>query len=201
MLSGLPYPGEIIVFSPLGHAYTLPVGSTVIDFAYRVHTQVGNLAVGATVNGSVAKLVSVLSDGDTVEVRLGKRSAPNKDWLLHAHTPYARSKIRRALKEVSDVSLDKPAALGKVVSPGVSKAAPAPGRFEENVSTVNVLDFVDLAYTSGLPLKVSKCCIPQYGKEVVCKPLRSGVLSLHDAFCVNVDVSCFEVGWIPIKTV
>lgn len=90
---------EIYVFTPKGDLYKLPAGATVLDFAYRIHTNIGNRCVGATINGKNVPLRYKLSSGDQVEIKLSNSQTPNSDWLNYAVTARARSKIRQALHE------------------------------------------------------------------------------------------------------
>lgn len=86
---------EIFVFTPKGEVMSLRAGSTPLDFAYAVHTEVGNHCVGAKVNGVVAPLTHELAMGDRVEILTNKAAKPSRDWLSIVRTPSARSKIRR----------------------------------------------------------------------------------------------------------
>lgn len=90
---------RILVFSPIGDVFDLPYGSTPIDFAYRVHTQLGNQASGAKINGKMVPLDYKLGNGDVVEIVVDrKKNKPNRDWLRFAATHVARSHIAKALK-------------------------------------------------------------------------------------------------------
>ena len=89
------YDQEIYVFTPKGEVLNLRVGSTPLDFAYAVHTEVGNHCVGAIINGAVAPLTHELSMGDRVEILTNKNAKPSRDWLNIVKTPSAKSKIRR----------------------------------------------------------------------------------------------------------
>lgn len=86
---------EIFVFTPKGEVMSLRAGSTPLDFAYQVHTEVGNHCVGAKVNGSVVALTTPLATGDRVEILTNKNSRPSRDWLNIVATPSARAKIRK----------------------------------------------------------------------------------------------------------
>ncbi len=93
------FPGEIYVFTPKGKVMELPTGATPIDFAYSVHTEVGNHCVGARVNGKIVPLRHKLKSGDTIEILTDPNRLPSKDWMQFAITSRAKSKIRRFIKE------------------------------------------------------------------------------------------------------
>ena len=86
---------EIFVFTPKGEVMSLRAGSTPLDFAYAVHTEVGNHCVGAKVNGSVVSLTRPLATGDRIEILTNKNAKPSRDWMNIVRTPSARTKIRK----------------------------------------------------------------------------------------------------------
>ena len=88
---------EIVVLTPTGQAIALPAGSTPVDFAYAIHTQVGNRTVGAKVNGRLVPLHTVLPTGATVEIMTTKNedASPSEDWLKFVRSSRARTKIRQ----------------------------------------------------------------------------------------------------------
>ena len=92
------FPEEVYVFSPKGKIFSLPRGATPIDFAYGVHTDVGNHCVSARVNGETVPLGTVLRNGDRVEIVTDPSSRPNPVWLSYVATGKARSHIRHYLK-------------------------------------------------------------------------------------------------------
>ena len=94
---------EVFVFTPKGDVRSLRKGSTPIDFAYDVHTEVGNHIVGAKVNGAIVSLSYELQMGDRVEILTNKNASPSRDWLNIVKTSRARSKIRNHFSKESRV--------------------------------------------------------------------------------------------------
>jgi GTP pyrophosphokinase len=92
------FPDEVYVFTPKGDIRALPKGSTPVDFAYLIHTEVGQKCVGAKINGHMVSLPYQLQTGDIVEIVTSKNHSPSKDWLKYVKTVKARSKIRQWIK-------------------------------------------------------------------------------------------------------
>lgn len=91
------FPGEIFVFTPRGEVINLPRRASPIDFAYAIHSEVGNECSGARVNGKMVPLRHVLVDGDTVEITTSDKQFPRKDWLEFVVSGKARSHIRHSI--------------------------------------------------------------------------------------------------------
>jgi GTP pyrophosphokinase len=91
------YPDEVYTFTPRGDVFAFPRGATPLDFAYRIHTDVGHHCVGARINGKLVPLKTPLKNGDIVEILTGANQAPNREWLTIAVTSRARHKIRHWL--------------------------------------------------------------------------------------------------------
>jgi (p)ppGpp synthase/HD superfamily hydrolase len=96
------FPDEVYIFSPMGEIYELPQGSTPIDFAYAVHTDIGSSCVACRIDRRLAPLSAQLESGQTVEIIRANGARPNPDWLSFAVTGKARSGIRSALKAQQD---------------------------------------------------------------------------------------------------
>src|SRR4029079_12892479 len=92
------YPEEVYIFTPKGEVRSLPRGATPVDFAYMVHTDVGNQCVGARINGRMAPLRTRLQNGDIVEIVTQSGHKPSRDWLSFVVTSRARSKIKHVLQ-------------------------------------------------------------------------------------------------------
>lgn len=95
------YDKEVFVFTPKGDLYKLPMGATLLDFAFSIHSSVGSHCTGGRVNGKNQKLTYRLRSGDTVEIFTTPNQTPKPDWLNIAVTSKARNKIRVALKEMA----------------------------------------------------------------------------------------------------
>lgn len=93
------YEDEIYVFTPKGDLMKFPLGATVLDFAYRIHSNIGNHCVGAKINGKVVTFRHILKSGDQIEVMTSTVQKPKQDWLNIVKTSRAKAKIRLALKE------------------------------------------------------------------------------------------------------
>jgi RelA/SpoT family (p)ppGpp synthetase len=90
---------EVFIFSPKGDVYDLPAGSTPIDFAYRVHTDVGNRTIGARINDRIVPLNTAFKNGDIIEIITAKNAHPHMDWLSFAKTHGAKNRIRQWFKK------------------------------------------------------------------------------------------------------
>ena len=93
------YEDEVFVFTPKGEIKKFPMGATVLDFAYLIHSRIGNQCVGARINGRNVQIREELHSGDTVEILTSAQQKPKRDWLQIVKTSHAKSKIRQAIKE------------------------------------------------------------------------------------------------------
>ncbi|MCZ6549617.1 MAG: bifunctional (p)ppGpp synthetase/guanosine-3',5'-bis(diphosphate) 3'-pyrophosphohydrolase [Deltaproteobacteria bacterium] len=92
------FPDEVYGFTPKGDLWNFPKGATVIDFAYRIHTDIGHHCTGARVNGQLVPLRYIMRSGDTVEIITTHQQLPSRDWLKLVKTPRAKSRIRNWIK-------------------------------------------------------------------------------------------------------
>ncbi len=93
------YEDEVFVFTPRGDLFKFPVGATVLDFAYHIHSKLGNQCTGGRINGRVVSIRYLLKSGDQVEILTSSTQKPRQEWLSIVKTSRAKSKIRLALKE------------------------------------------------------------------------------------------------------
>jgi (p)ppGpp synthase/HD superfamily hydrolase len=114
------FPDEVYVFTPKGRILSMPRGATTVDFAYVVHTDIGNRCVAAKINGELVPLRTELRNGDRVEIITTGYAKPNPAWLQYVRTAKARSNIRHFLKTMQ---YDESAALGERLLEQALKAA------------------------------------------------------------------------------
>lgn len=94
------YEDEVFVFTPKGDLLKFPKGATVLDFAYHIHSGVGNRCVGGKINGRVVPIRETLHSGDTVEILTQSNQTPKRDWLNIVQTSRGKAKVRQAIKEL-----------------------------------------------------------------------------------------------------
>ncbi|MRS12929.1 MAG: bifunctional (p)ppGpp synthetase/guanosine-3',5'-bis(diphosphate) 3'-pyrophosphohydrolase [Actinobacteria bacterium] len=144
---------EVFVFTPKGDVVSLRRGSTPIDFAYMIHTEVGHHCVGAKVNGSIVTLDYELEMGDRVEILTNKSSWPSRDWLNVARTSSARSKIRSYFSKASreDDLIKGKEELGKILrKQGMHVGASSLGKALDAVAKdMNLAEGEDLLASIG----------------------------------------------------
>ncbi|MBQ9670953.1 MAG: bifunctional (p)ppGpp synthetase/guanosine-3',5'-bis(diphosphate) 3'-pyrophosphohydrolase [Prevotella sp.] len=100
------YEDEVFVFTPRGDLYKFPKGATILDFAYRIHSRVGNQCVGAKINNRLVPFRTELNSGDQVEIITNTNQKPKLEWLSIVKTSHARAKIRLSLKEAKTKDVD-----------------------------------------------------------------------------------------------
>lgn len=101
------FSSEIMVFTPKGNIITLPKGATALDFAYEIHTEIGNKAIGSKVNYKLQPLNAVLQSGDQVEIITSEKSKPSREWLDYVTLAKAKSSIKHSLKADSRYLVEK----------------------------------------------------------------------------------------------
>ena len=152
------YPDAVYVFTPKGQIRGLPRGATVIDFAYSVHTDLGNQCVAARINGELVPLRSELNHGDVVEVISDANARPSPSWLTFAKTGKARSEIRYFLRRMK---YDESVALGKrlleqsLASLRIDSASLDAVRLEKAARDTGAKSVPDLLADIGLGLKLA----------------------------------------------
>lgn len=179
------YEDEIFVFTPKGKIVKLAKGATPVDFAYAIHSEVGSQCAGAKVNGSIMPLKTELKSGDIVEIITSKKAHPSESWLKFVKSSNARYKIRSWLRKDRE-SVKKP------------EPEEAPGRKSEKTAHVSIPDTelfkvrtavkqnktaLSIAGTAGVLIKLSQCCQPIPGDDVVGFITRGRGITVHKKSC------------------
>lgn len=154
---------EIFVFTPKNKVITLPEKATALDFAYAVHTEIGDRAYKCKINGSVYTIDTILKSGDIVEIITNPSSKPNEKWLKFVKTSRARLKIRDSL----DLKLKKSLKLSK-----------------ETLSTEDLIKKI-ARIDSHKNVKTAGCCTFEYGEQIVGVYSKDKKLVIHNASCPN----------------
>ena len=188
------YEDEVFVFTPKGEIKKFAAGATVLDFAYNIHSRIGNTCVGARVNGKNVPIREVLHSGDTIEIMTNSTQKPKRDWLNIAHSSHARAKIRKALSEMQRVEEEyisskkeenedtTPAAERKehISASNFIMKENTPGRVVKG-DDVLIID----RNLKGIDFSLAKCCNPIYGDEVFGFVTVSGGIKIHRNDCPN----------------
>lgn len=134
------YQDRIFAFTPKGELFQLPKGATPVDFAYAVHTQLGDQTVGAKINGRMVPLRTPLDNGDQVEILVSKAQHPQPNWLSFVITGKARANIRRWVKSKERVET---IALGRKIFDEIQQRLPAPIGWEALTEALKRLHLPD----------------------------------------------------------
>lgn len=194
---------DVFVFSPKGDLIKLPPGATVLDYAYHVHSHIGNHCIGAVASGRNVPIRQALESGQTIEIITRESQQPKQDWLNIVVSHHAKSKIKQALRDIEQTQkvwekeeaerkekrLAKKAAATET-GPAVHHSADefvfegpqAEGTTKgEGERDVLVID----RNIKGLDFQMSPCCNPVYGDDVFGFVTVSGGIKIHRHTCPN----------------
>jgi GTP pyrophosphokinase len=155
---------EIYIFTPKGKIINLPKGSCAIDFAYAVHTNLGDKCTGAIVNGRIVPLRQELESGDIINILTSKNASPRRDWLKIVKTTLAKTRIRKSLR------------LQKKIPINIIKKV----KIEEAKEKEN---YVIIKKQPNAKIKLSKCCSPVPGDKIIASLISSKTYSIHKSDC------------------
>lgn len=187
---------EIFVFTPKGEIKVLPAGATPVDFAYQIHTEVGDRCLGAKINGKIVPLRHKLSSGDMIEILTSPKAHPSGDWLNFIKTSKARGRIRQYLRE--KLLETEPSQLKEIPKPEKEEKKPQVKKKKVFPSGISVSGMTDLA------INLAKCCNPLPGDEIIGYITIGRGVSVHRMNCPNVlgfsdPKRRIEVFWQPGK--
>jgi len=182
---------EIYVFTPQGKVVELPKGSCPIDFAYSIHTNIGDKCTGAIVNGRIVPLRNTLVNGDIINILTAKNGRPRRDWLKIVKTAKARNKIKQYIRKYENI--------------------PVGSRRVKEVESKK--DEIDLVVVENKELKVdklAKCCHPVPRNKIVAYQVGQRGFTIHKNTCSSLKHKkkdrVFDAKWskltnIPIRVI
>ncbi|MFP4300424.1 MAG: RelA/SpoT family protein [Spirochaetaceae bacterium] len=178
---------SIYVFTPKGDAIELPKGATAIDFAYHIHTEVGNHTSGAKADGSIIPLKEPLKNTQVVEVMTNPHAHPHLNWLRYARTSRARQKIRHWLNK-HDENLIINRSIVARRKPEAPKDPP-PTQVKEPAESGKLMDEHKVAVRVGdernMMIRFAKCCTPSTGDDIIGYISRGRGIIIHRRDCPN----------------
>ena len=169
---------DIYVFTPKGEVKELPVGATPLDFAYLIHSDVGNHCIGARANGRMVPLRYNLQTGDMVEILTSKSQTPHLDWVDVVVTGRARTRIRQRLRDLGKVEPleDRP-------RQPVAQPSPAPKVQVRHVDDATREKLVRIEGAKDMAVQFAKCCDPMPGHGIIGYATRSPGITIHRVDC------------------
>ncbi len=201
----------IYVFTPKGQAIELPIGATALDFAYMIHTEIGNHTVSAKANGSIVPLGQPLENTQVVEILTQKNAHPRVTWLKYAHTTSARRKIRAWLNKYDENLLIEKNIIAhkKDLVAAISNEPPAPVAPEDlqdsdivrKVNNDYKKSSVTVAKNKNMMISLAQCCNPVPGDSIVGYVSRGRGIIVHKSDCPNlvhmseIEQRKIEVEW------
>lgn len=195
---------SIVVFTPQGHVIELPIGSTALDFAYKVHTEVGNHCSGARADGSIIPLNKPLANTQIVEIMTSPSSHPSQQWLEYAQTTSTKKKIKAWLnkyeaenapqlpkqekKETQQPRRPEPQASATIVNGSLSYVTSEPS------------GSIMIGEDSNIMYSFAKCCNPMKGDNVVAYITRGRGYIIHRTDCSNLKhMEGIDHRLVPVK--
>jgi len=180
----------IYVFTPQGHIVELPANATALDFAYQIHTEIGNHTTGAKADGSIIPLNAPLKNTQVIEILTSPNARPHLQWLRYAQTNSARRKIRAWLNKYDEnILIDKEIiAKRKVTEPVKEIVAPSVPLDDENIVR-HVQDAKRIKFRVGdeknMMINIAQCCSPVRGDDIVGYVSRGRGIIVHRRDCPN----------------
>ena len=185
------YEDEIFVFTPRGKIVKLAKGATPIDFAYMIHTEVGNHCIGARVNNQMVPLKTELNSGDIVEIMTSKKGHPSQAWLKFVKSSNARYKIRNWLRKNTETHREE-----EQDTEAKDKKEPDKKTAEVTIPEQELIKIrnytkkkgvgVSIDGTSNVMIRLSQCCQPIPGDDVIGFITRGRGITVHKKTCPSI---------------
>lgn len=171
---------EIFVFTPKGEIINLPQDATPVDFAYKIHTEIGHKCVGAKVNGRIVPLDYKLKTGDRVEILTSKNSpGPSRDWLKFVKSSSTREKIRQFFRRKEKEQEEE------LPKEEIQEKEDKGIRLERKIKTQSKLGVIVEGLKGNLLINLAKCCTPIPGDEIIGYISKGRGIVIHRRDCKN----------------
>lgn len=174
---------EIFTFTPKGEVIRLPKGSTVVDFAYSIHTNVGEKCTGAKINNEFKPVRTILKNGDQIEIITSKTQNPSRSWLKFVRTSKAKSKIKNYILKTQGIP-----------ARGLVKSFEQKKELEEWI--------IEVENNNNLKIKIAKCCLPLPGDQIIGVKTSAKRITVHKKGCnlVKKGANKLKAGWKDIDS-
>ncbi|HOV32077.1 MAG TPA: RelA/SpoT family protein [Candidatus Hydrogenedens sp.] len=188
---------EIYVYTPKGDVFELPINATVLDFAYSIHTEVGNHCVGARVNGKNVPINTKLNTGDQVEILTSPRQEPHLDWLKIVTLGKARNKIRHQLREKGILPKEGEEIREEALKKDDKEEHSTQTHVFPDVSSLTKIEYrggneefergrnlsIRIDGQKNITVQFSRCCNPLPGDDVIGYSTVKGTITVHKKDC------------------
>lgn len=171
---------EIFVFTPKGEIINLPQDATPVDFAYKIHTEIGHKCVGAKVNGRIVPLDYKLKTGDRVEILTSKNSpGPSRDWLKFVKSSSTKEKIRQFFRRKEKEQEEE------LPKDEIQEKEDKGIKLERKIKTQSKLGVIVEGLKGNLLINLAKCCTPIPGDEIIGYISKGRGIVIHRRDCKN----------------
>ena len=179
------FKNRIFIFTPKGDAIDLPEGATSVDFAYHVHSDIGNHCSGAKVNGKMVPFSAPLKNGDVVEILVDRSKRPSRDWLKFVKTNLARSHVKKEIKKGFLETVTEKISPRKIAKRLFRKKKPKVAPIIIPTKIEKIPKTVMIGGESRISLSFAKCCNPQPSEEIRAYITKNKGASIHKISCEN----------------
>ncbi|MCE9499692.1 MAG: bifunctional (p)ppGpp synthetase/guanosine-3',5'-bis(diphosphate) 3'-pyrophosphohydrolase [Leptospira sp.] len=192
---------EVFVFTPKGDIIELPKGSTILDYAFRIHTDVGLQAKGAKISGRMVPLRTELKSGDQIEIIADKKNKPSPIWLRIVKTSSARQKLRQYFRKIQDEAAIEIASSPDPVAPQISSKELELLRKNrsEKKKDKNKKVTVVVAGIKDIMVRLSGCCAPLPGDDIIGFITRGRGVSVHKSTCETAKKQTDLMRMVPVR--
>ena len=171
---------RIFVFTPKGDSIELPEKSCPIDFAYAIHSDLGNHCSQAIINGSIKSLYHQLENGDIVDIKIDKNRKPSPDWINFVRTQKARSEIRKNTPQAQE-KIEKKISIKPILE--------LPKKIFSQIQSKKKYPIL-IEGQDRIETNFGKCCNPQPGDKIVGYITKNNGVSIHKPDCINFKKAC-----------